>query len=199
MSKIKSFFSSNKGIIIPTVVMVCICIAVTGALAGTNLITKEKIALEAEKQQTESMKEVLPASSYNEKTVKMDGEEYTYYDAAKAGKSIGKIFVTAEKGYGGDDKVMTAVNANGTIKAVKVLDVSNETPGLGQNTGNAEWYSQFSGLNGKKNVKVVKNGAKKESNEINAVTGATISSTAVKNAVNKALEINKFLEGADNE
>lgn len=195
----KEFFEKIKPIFIPTLVMVLICIVITGALAGTNLITKDKIKLQEEKQQTDSMKEVLPASSYETKTATVDGEEITYYVADDSGKTLGYIFVTSQKGYGGDDKVMTAINADGTIKAVKVLDVSNETPGLGQNTGNAEWYSQFSGLNGKKNVKVVKNGAKKENNEINAVTGATISSTAVKNAVNKALEINKFLEGADNE
>lgn len=197
----KEFFGKIKPIFIPTLVMMVICIVITGALAGTNLVTKEKINLQAEKQQTDSMKEVLPASSYETKKTTMENNEYTYYVAVESGKAVGKIFVTSQKGYGGDVKVMTAVLDDGTVKAVKVLDASSETPGLGQNTANPEWYSQFGGLDGKKDINLVKNGANKESNEINAVTGATISSTAVKNAVNTAIKINSFVskEGADNE
>lgn len=201
MNKIKSFFSSGKGIIIPTVVMVCICIVVTGALSGTNLLTKDKILKIQAKTQNDSMKELLSADEYVEKIVKIDGDKITYYIANDKGNFIGNIFITSEKGYGGDDKVMVAIDKDGVIKAVKVLDVSNETPGLGQNTGNPTWYAQFSGLTTKKEISVVKNGAKPENNEINAVTGATISSTAVKDAVNKAVTINNILKdgGIDDE
>ncbi len=175
----------NKEIVVPTIVMVAICLVVTLALSGTNLLTKNKIAEISKADQDNSMKEVLSADSYNEKTAAKDGTEYTYYEAEQSGEKIGYIFVTSKKGYGGDDKVMTAITTDGTIKAVKVLDVSNETPGLGQNTGNKDWYSQFSGM-AKGDIQVVKNGASKENGTVNAVTGATISSKAVTDAVNTA-------------
>ncbi len=181
MNKFKEFFKKNKEIIIPTVVMICICFAVTAALSGTNLLTVQKIADITEQEQNSSMKEVIKADKYEEKT----DYGFTYYVALKGNKTVGYVFVTSEKGYGGDDKVMTAVGIDGTVKAVKVLDVSNETPGLGQNTGNKDFYGQYSGHKG--GIKVVKNGADRNKNEINAVTGATISSKAVTEAVNKAL------------
>ncbi len=195
MNKIKKFFSDLNPITIPTIVMVVICIVVTGALAGTNLLTKAKIKQIEAEQQKESMKEVLKAEDYEEKAVSVkfekETEKCTYYVAKNGETEVGYIYIVTEKGYGGDVKVMTAVNQDGSIKAVKVLDVSNETPGLGQNTGNEEWYSQFSGLDGGKEITVQKSGADKNNNEINAVTGATISSSAVTRAVNKALTIDK--------
>ena len=95
-------------------------------------------------------------------------------------------FTGTAKGYGGDVSVMTAVNTDGTVSGTAILDVSNETPGLGQNAAKEGFYSQFKGL--KKGISLLKNGADGEKNEINAVTGATITSAAVTRAVNAALD-----------
>ena len=87
---------------------------------------------------------------------------------------------------------MTAVDLEGEILAVDILDVTGETPGLGQNAAKEGFYSQFAGKNDK--ITVVKNGADEDAGEINAVTGATISSKAVTSAVNKALEYYEVLK-----
>lgn len=197
LKKIKEFIVKSAPVTVPTLVMVIICIVVTGALAVTNLVTKDKITEINIKEQNDSMKEVLSAKEYKEKSITLKlnkGESkstYTYFEALDGEKIKGYIYVLTEKGYGGDVKVMTAVKENGEIKAVKVLDVSNETPGLGQNTGNKEWYSQFKGLTLKKEIEVLKGTAGKDTNGVNAVTGATISSKAVTKAVNTAGKINK--------
>ena len=81
---------------------------------------------------------------------------------------------------------MTAVTTDGIIKAIEILDVSGETPGLGQNAKNESFYSQYAGK--KSGVILKKNGAVSENNEVDAVTGATITSTAVTGAVNEAME-----------
>ena len=81
---------------------------------------------------------------------------------------------------------MTAVNADGTVKSVAILDVSNETPGLGQNAAKESFYTQYEGKTS--GISLLKNGAASAKNEVNAVTGATITSTAVNKAVNKALK-----------
>ena len=75
-----------------------------------------------------------------------------------------------------------------------ILDVSGETPGLGQNAAKESFYSQYAGL--KKGVSLLKNGAKAENNEVDAVTGATITSTAVTRAVNAALDDFEKVKGA---
>ncbi len=184
-----NFINRYEEIIIPTFVMICICFIVTLALSSANLLTADKIAsLSKEKQATE-MKKVIEAEEYIEASLSVDGKEI-HYHTAKNGKNIlGYIFITSAKGYGGDISVMTAVNLDGTVKTVSILDASNETPGLGQNVTRDSFYSQFAQRS--ENVSVVKNGASLENNEINACTGATISSKAVTKAVNEAIEYSK--------
>ena len=66
--------------------------------------------------------------------------------------------------------VMTAIDPELSIIGIKILDASGETPGLGQNVTKESFYGQFKG----------------KGNKINAVTGASISSKAVTDAVNEA-------------
>ena len=80
-------------------------------------------------------------------------------------------------------EVMTAVKSDGTVAAVEILDASGETPGLGQNVTKQDFYGQYA--NHTKDISVKKSNA--TGNEVNAVTGATISSKAVTAAVNEAL------------
>lgn len=82
---------------------------------------------------------------------------------------------------------MTAINTDGTVAAIEILDASNETPGLGQNVTKQDFYTQYSGV--KSGVEVVKDGTgSADNNTVNAVTGATISSKAVTKSVNTALD-----------
>ena len=87
---------------------------------------------------------------------------------------------------------MTAILPDGSVNAVEILDVSNETPGLGQNATQEKFYGQFSGMSG--TLSVVKSGADNSAGEINAVTGATITSRAVTKAVNEALDLSKEIK-----
>lgn len=185
--KIKSFFKSNIEIIVPTAVLTVICLVVTLALSSTNMLTASKIEALAEKTQNEAMAKLINADEFNAKTAVLDDSEIEYNVAVKGGETVGLIFVTEENGYGGSVSVMTAVNTDGTVAAVEILDASNETPGLGQNVTKESFYNQFSGLNG--DIVAAKGGtANTDNNEINAVTGASISSRAVTNAVNTALD-----------
>ena len=181
----------------PTVVLAAICLIVSLALSSTDMITKGRIAKIEAENTNKAMKRVLAADEYNKKTV----DDAEYYEAVTDGNIKGYIFTTSANGYGGEVKVMTAILPDKTVKAVEILDVSNETPGLGQNSKKESFYTQFTGkTNG---VTAVKSGADGENNEINAVTGATITSRAVTKAVNEALElcekIGTEMEGTENE
>lgn len=187
MNKIKSFFKANGEIIIPTAVLTVICLFVTLALSSTNMLTAGKIEALAEKSQNSAMSELIEADKFETKTVASENGETEYNEAVKDGETVGMIFVTQENGYGGTVSVMTAVDTDGKVIAVKILDASNETPGLGQNVTKESFYGQFSDLTGE--IVAKKSGtAVAENNEIDAVTGATISSKAVTRAVNTALE-----------
>lgn len=184
LDKIVAFYKKISDIATPTAVLAIICVVVTLALSSANALTHKKIEALAIETQNKAMAKLIEADEYQEKNFL---DKWNYHIAIKDGETVGYIFNVASKGYGGDIQVMTAVNLDGTIAAVEILDASGETPGLGQNVTKPDWYAQFTGL--KEDITVIKGGsANADSNEINAVTGATISSKAVTEAVNKALD-----------
>ena len=187
LDKIKSFFKANSEVITPTAVLAIICVVVTLALSSTNLLTAGKIEALAIETQNKAMEKLIEADEYHELPATTSFGDITYYAAIKGGDTVGCIFVTEANGYGGVVSVMTAVDMEGKIVAVEILEAADETPGLGQIVTKPDWYSQFSGLYG--DITVIKGGsANQENNEVNAVTGATISSKAVTTAVNQALD-----------
>lgn len=193
MNKFFDFFKKNStDIIKPTAVLLAICVIIPLALSLTNKITVKKIARLEEENSKKAMAGLITADDFRTATV----SDTEYYEAVKDGNTVGYIFKTSSKGYGGDVSVMTAINPDGTVKSVAILDVSNETPGLGQNASKESFYSQYAGK--KKGVSLLKNGADSEKNEVDAVTGATITSTAVNRAVNEALyEFEKLSESTN--
>ena len=78
---------------------------------------------------------------------------------------------------------MTALSPDGKISNLAILDVSSETPGLGQNASKKEFYGQFKDKTDKVAI-----------TDIDTVTGATITSKAVTAAVNEAVESFKKLD-----
>lgn len=186
--KIKSFYKANSEIITPTAVLAIICIVVTLALSSANLLTYKKIDALAKETQEKAMAKVM-SGEYEEITESIGDDEVTYNIVRNDGVVIGYIFTTSAKGYGGEILVMTAVKTDLTVAAVEILDASGETPGLGQNVTKADWYKQFATRTN--DISVVKSGANSEKNEVDAVTGATISSKAVTSAVNQALDYAK--------
>lgn len=176
--KVIEFVKNEKNSIIkPTVVLLCICIIIPLALAVTNKITAPQIAKLEEKTAQEALKELISdADKFVEGTI--DGVSYN--TAQKKDEVLALIFTTKAKGYGGKDSVtvMTAVSPSGEILNLKVLDVSNETPGLGQNAQKESWYKQFKGMSGEIKLQ-----------DIDTMTSATITSKAVMTAVNEALDL----------
>ena len=187
MNKFSEFFKANKDDILkPVVVLLSICIIIPLALSLTNKLTSARIAALAEENEQKAMALLIKADSFEPQSFG-EGEEKFDFNIAKSqsGEVLGYIFVTAARGYGGDVSVMTAIGTDGKIIEISILDVANETPGLGQNVTKEAFYSQYEGKTA--DVKVLKNGANSGANQINAWTGATISSKAVNAAVNKAL------------
>ena len=172
----------KKNIIVPTVALILICHVATSLLALANSVTAPIIDELAVKTEMESRKKVVTLAEEfvdkNENGVSyalgLDGE----------GNPLGMVFTTTAKSYGGEILVMTGVDMDGKVSGVELLSI-NDTAGLGMNATKADFRSQFLGLvNG---IKVMKNSSNHDNNEITALTGATITSQAVTDAVNAAL------------
>ena len=177
-----------KDILKPALILFVICLVVTALLAGTNLLTKDKIAEQSALEAEQSRKVVLSdADSFEE----ADG----YYIGKANNETVGYVFQTEAKGYGGAVKVMTGISADGQITGVVILEHS-ETPGLGANAEKASFTYQFKQTSPEKGITLVKNKAPSDG-EIEAMTGASITSRAVTNAVNEAItKYNTVKEGA---
>ena len=188
--------SKAKEIIVPAVSLFLICVVVTALLALTNAVTAPKIDALAVETQEAAKKQVLSsaASFSEEKQVEKDGVSYTYYDGlASDGSVMGYVFVTSAKGYGGDISVMVGVLGDGTVAGVNILSI-NETAGLGMNAKNQSFLDQFLGKSGE--IGVAKNNP--SDTEIQALTGATITSRAMATAVNTALSLYAEIGGGQN-
>ncbi|MCH5266883.1 MAG: RnfABCDGE type electron transport complex subunit G [Lachnospiraceae bacterium] len=105
------------------------------------------------------------------------------------GSDAGYVLTCSGKGYGGAVKMALGIDAEGAIKGIQITDCTNETPGLGQNSSNSEWNGQYVGTNASQDLTVVKGEAgSAEAGTISAISGATITSSAVTRAVDGAFQ-----------
>lgn len=107
----------------------------------------------------------------------------------RAADKGGYVLTTSGKGYGGAVKIALGVNDAGEIIGIQITDCTNETPGLGQNSTKEDWNGQYKSASTAKEAVVNKDkeSAKGDVVEINAISGATITSRAVTRAVNGAM------------
>lgn len=176
-----------KEVLVPTISLFLICTVVTFLLAVTNSVTAPKIEQLQIEIANRTKAEVLSvATSFSEeKTVELNKVTYTYYEGYDDSKNVvGYVFTTSAKGYGGDIVTMVGVKADGVVSGLDFLSIS-ETAGLGMNADSDDFKSQFVGKSGVIGV----NKATSSDTEIQALTGATITSKAVTEAVNIALEL----------
>lgn len=174
---------------------------VSGLLLGLVYeITKEPIAESKKKAKQEAYQQVLPKAKefvlykdFDEKSAAeimtnaaMEGCRVDEVIEAKAKNTIigYVITTTSSEGYGGDIQISVGIMTDGTVNGIAILSIG-ETVGLGMKASEPEFYGQFAD----KQVelfKVKKNGADAY-DEVDALSGATITSEAFTNAVNAAL------------
>lgn len=202
-----------KNIIKNTCILTVITL-VSGLLLGLVYeVTKEPIALSKEKAKQEAYKQVLSEAdtfetdtSFDQKaandllnSVNLGGCTIDEVVVAMSGSDVVGYVITStsSEGYGGNIQISTGITTDGTVNGVAVLSIS-ETAGLGMKATEPEFLNQYQG----KNVEaftVTKTGAASES-EIDALSGATITSNAVTNAINASLSyFQQVIGGGANE
>jgi electron transport complex protein RnfG len=119
----------------------------------------------------------------------LDAEGPTIYQATAGGELIGYAVRVVTTGYGGDIKLLVGIGPDlERITGMEVVEHA-ETPGLGGKIDGAPFKQQFEGLQPREDISYIKGGsAQKEENEIEAISGATISTKAVVNGINRTLE-----------
>lgn len=180
------------------------------ALGAVYGITKEPIARQEELAKQEAYQEVFPEAEQFQ-TVTLDEElsgqirsgldeagytQDSIQEVTEAlddeGQRLGyAITVLTTVGYGGEIQFSMGVSLDGTVNGISFLSIS-ETAGLGMKADTEEFRGQFA----QKQVEAftyTKNGASEE-DEIDAISGATITTSAVTDAVNAGLCAFRILE-----
>ena len=169
---------SAKEILRPSVTLFVIALCAALLLASTNLLTKEKIRENGQKKENESRSFVLSTAAEFIPMTTADGEPY-YLGRDADGNTVGYVLTATAKGYGGDVQAVVGYGLDGSITGVRVL-ADGETPGLGANAAKESFGDRYIGKSG--HLVVSKN--TNEGQNVQAITSATITSTAVVNAVN---------------
>lgn len=173
-------------------VLTVICLASGLMLGVTHSVTREKIQMQEENEKQQALKIVLPEA------VSFSVIDYYYKGIDSDGKIIGYAFMTEGQGYSSVLKIMIGIDLKKNIQGIKIVS-QKETPGLGDRVNELKtvgtvwdvlkgkkveqparpWFqAQFAG----KTIDQIDN--------IDMITGATITSKAVRDAVGKA--VNNF-------
>ena len=164
-----------------------VALIAAGSLAWINEITKPKIFAQQEKALKSALIIVLPGAS-QKNIVPVNDENgnpayYVGYKSQDRSEIIGYAFPVASQGYSSVIRTLAGMDSTGSIMAIKVL-FQQETPGLGTRVeeyreGESEpwWQQQFKGLQATE-LSVDKDGGK-----IASITGATITSRAITDAI----------------
>lgn len=171
------------------VVLLVMAAAVALVLGLVNLLTAGRIETIRQETMTAAMQEVLPAAAYTP-VEDLSGSEAV--DAVYAADN-GWVVQCTVSGSQGNITLMVGVDKSCTCTGISVTE-SSETAGLGAIAGQAgekgeAFRSQFIGQSG--TVAVTKNGG-----SIDAIAGATITSSAVCSAVTIALQAAQAQAGA---
>lgn len=187
------------------IVLLVVCAVAAAALSMVYDATKDKIAAQQEKAQNDARKAVLPqAVEFREDQAVLEQAKasgsfpdvqdiYSGYDAL--GSLVGYAVTVAPYGYSSNIVTLVGVTADGALQGATVVQQS-ETPGLGAKVKEAKFIGQFGadagrGYTTESTLKVNKDGG-----DIQAITGATISSRAATKGVNEALGVVKgILDG----
>ncbi len=192
-----------------------LCLTVITIVAGLGLgyvydITAEPIRRMEEETKLEAYKSVFPDASGFVDTESVaeqsDGPVSVYSSNGcdiesavvandSAGNKLGYVInVTTHEGYGGDITLSVGIDSEGVVKGMEILDIS-ETAGLGMKAGESKFKDQFKDK-AVSSFTYTKTGAVQDF-EIDAISGATITTKAVTNAVNTAITYFGVLGGGN--
>lgn len=161
-----------------------------GLLAAVRTGTKDQIEQQVLKfQKAPAIKQILSDVSndplQDRFKITDNGQELTFFVGKYDGAPKAITFETSGKGFGGDIGLMVGVNIESDEIIGVCVTTHSETPGLGSRAkDDPKFVSQFAGMKMDRNFAIKKNGG-----DIDAMSGATVTSGGVSIAAQKAQEI----------
>ena len=168
---------NSPSIVKLAVLLMVICAVVSAILGAVNMVTAPTIAQIAADKTAKAYNEVLPSAAGYEAV------EYTE-DARVTAVAKCAEGVVVEVSISGSQSTLglaIGVDSDGAISGVSVIS-HGETPGLGAKSTEAEWRAQFVGQTD--GLALTKRGG-----EVEALTGATITSQAIVDACQIAINV----------
>lgn len=146
-------------------------------LAVVNAFTAGQIEKNTREKINEARREVIGEYEFEEADADVSGSEYItgVYRAVEGEECVGYVYELESRGYGGTIYLCLGVDMNGNVTGVKVSS-HVETKGLGTES-EKKFMAGFVGMEASEGSAL----------QADAISGATISSNAVKNAVDEAL------------
>lgn len=183
----------NIGVIIAKLVI--ISIIASALLAAVYVPTQAQLKINAEQAREEALAEIMPMADsfepvYGEVINEEGDREVLYYRALDpSGNIVGYAFFKVQSGSQGLIEVAGGVDSQFTkVTGMDVLKHS-ETPGLGAKITEPEFKGQF------KDLSLSDLSLKNEGGQVDAITGATISSRAVIDALSTKIDDIEVAEG----
>lgn len=171
-------------------------------LGATNIATADKIEQQMIQENIDARKAVLGNAEEFEKIEDVDLENIIQsefpiiqevYKGIKDDEVVGYTFKTTPSGYGGEIVVNVGISIDDQVTGIKVVSHS-ETPGLGAKSTEDSFQEQYKGKPIETPLEVVKSTPSND-NEVEAITGATITSNGVTEGVNVSVDLyNKHIK-----
>lgn len=168
------------------IVLTVVCLLSGLSLVYMNQYAEPLIKINAEKATQEAIFKVLPDVK-NVETIER-GERVIFKGLNEEGELVGYAFVAEGSGYQGIIKIMVGIDSElGKLTGIDILE-SVETPGLGAKITEDNFKGQFSGVSVLPAIDYVKGKKPENPNEIQTITGATVSSRSVVNILNATIK-----------
>ena len=191
-----------KYIIKLTVTLLVTCVVVAAALGGVNAITEDKIAAINWENTQKAMQAVVadPANTTFSDQALENTEAMTaaasaaggtldsVYEVLVGGENAGYAIKVVASGSQGSIEMMVGVDAAGVVTGVSIVD-NAETAGIGSKVMNNEALSNGTGVLDQFIGKSAADGALAVGTNVDAITGATVSTKGVTTGVNAALAV----------
>lgn len=190
-----------KYIITLTVTLFVTCVIVAGLLGGVNAITKDKIAainwektvqamkaVVADPDNTEFSEAVENTAEMSEAAAAAGGTLDSVYEVLVGGENAGYAIKVVASGSQGNIEMMVGVDGEGTVTGVSIVD-NAETAGIGSKVMANDALASGVGVLDQFQGKSAADGVLTVGTNVDAITGATVSTKGVTAGVNTALAV----------
>ncbi len=170
-------------------VLLAVCAIVTLVLAMVNFLTKDMAAANKQKDTDIAIKELFPTCTASTEEETVHGAPINgVYKVMEKDTHIGYAVGVIASGFGGDIEMLVGIGHGGVVNGVKIISMS-ETPNVGSRVNDSEYLSGYKGLSGELVI----------GQDVDAISGATVSSKAVLAGVNAVLALDLKVEGVATE